>query len=205
MDFALTDQQQDIRDAVAKVCEAFDDAYWLRKDREGGFPHDFHKALADDGWLGICVPEAYGGSGLGITEAAIMMRAIAESGAGMSGASAVHINVFGLNPVVVFGTEAQRRRMLPPMVEGREKACFAVTEPNTGLNTTQLKTRAEARNDRYVVSGQKVWISTAQVAEKVLILARTTPLDQVRSRTGGLSLFYTPWTATASRCASSTR
>ena len=191
MDFALSDNQQSIRDAVQKVCSAFDDAYWLKKDREGGFPHDFHKAFADAGWLGICVPESYGGSGLGITEAAIMMRTIAESGAGMSGASAVHINVFGLNPVVVFGTEAQRQRMLPPMVEGREKACFAVTEPNTGLNTTQLKTRAEARNDRYVVNGQKVWISTAQVAHKILLLARTTPLEEVRKPTHGLSLFYT--------------
>ena len=149
MNFALTDQQEAIRDAIAKICEGFDDVYWLNKDREGGFPHDFYKALADAGWLGICVPEAYGGSGLGITEAAIMMRTIAESGAGMSGASAVHINVFGLNPVVVFGTEEQRRRMLPPMVAGREKACFAVTEPNTGLNTTQLKTRAVVKNDRH--------------------------------------------------------
>lgn len=190
MDFALTDQQEAIRDAIAKICEGFDDAYWLKKDREGGFPHDFHKALADAGWLGICVPEAYGGSGLGITEAAIMMRAISESGAGMSGASAVHINVFGLNPVVVFGTEEQRQRMLPPMVEGRDKACFAVTEPNTGLNTTQLKTRAVRKGDRYVVNGQKVWISTAQVANKILLLARTTPLEEVRSPTHGLSLFY---------------
>jgi acyl-CoA dehydrogenase len=191
MDFALTDNQEAIRDAIARICRDFDDAYWLKRDREGGFPHDFHKALADAGWLGICVPEAYGGSGLGITEAAIMMRTIAESGAGMSGASAVHINVFGLNPVVVFGTEEQRRRMLPPMVDGREKACFAVTEPNTGLNTTQLMTRAEARNDRYVVNGQKVWISTAQVAHKILLLARTTPLEEVRKPTHGLSLFYT--------------
>ncbi|WP_441238094.1 acyl-CoA dehydrogenase family protein [Bradyrhizobium sp. 930_D9_N1_4] len=191
MDFALTDQQEAIRDAIAKICEGFPDAYWLKKDHDGGFPHDFHKALADAGWLGICVPEEYGGSGLGITEAAIMMRAIAESGAGMSGASAVHINVFGLNPVVVFGSEEQRKRMLPPMVEGREKACFAVTEPNTGLNTTQLKTRAVAKNDRYIVNGQKVWISTAQVAHKILLLARTTPLEEVRSPTHGLSLFYT--------------
>src|SRR3954471_18055804 len=118
MDFALTDQQQAIRDAVAKVCWDFDDAYWLRKDREGGFPHDFHKAMADAGWLGICVPEAYGGSGLRIPQAAIMMRTIAESGGGMSAASAVHINVFGLNPVLVFGNEEQRQRMLRPMVEG---------------------------------------------------------------------------------------
>src|SRR3954462_8710406 len=191
MDFALTDNQEAIREAIARICSDFDDAYWLKRDREGGFPHDFHQALADAGWLGICVPEAYGGSGLGITEAAIMMRAIAESGAGMSGASAVHINVFGLNPVVVFGTEAQRRRMLPPMVEGREKACFAVTEPDAGLNTTQLKTRAEARNDRYVGNGQKVWISPAQVAHKILLLARPPLGEEVRKPTHGLSLFYT--------------
>src|SRR5438270_9144312 len=191
MDFALSASQEQVRDAVAKICARFDDAYWLKKDKEGGFPGEFHKALADAGWLGICIPEAYGGSGLGVTEAAIMMRAIAESGAGMSGASAVHINVFGLNPVVVFGSDQQRMRMLPPMIEGRDKSCFAVTEPNTGLNTTQLKTRAVRKGDRYVVNGQKVWISTAQVAEKILLLARTTPLEDVKSATRGLSLFYT--------------
>src|ERR1700744_2304617 len=191
MDFALSANQESIRDAVAKICARFDDAYWLKKDKEGGFPSDLHKALADAGWLGICIPEEYGGSGLGILDAAIMMRTISESGAGMSGASAVHMNVFGLNPVVVFGTKEQCARMLPGIVEGTERACFAVTEPNTGLNTTQLKTRAERRGDRYVVNGQKVWISTAQVAEKILLLARTTPLEAVKNPTHGLSLFYT--------------
>jgi acyl-CoA dehydrogenase len=191
MDFALTANQESIRDAVAKICASFDDAYWLKKDREGGFPADFHKALADAGWLGICIPEQYGGSGLGILEATIMMRTISESGAGMAGASAIHMNVFGLNPVVVFGTKEQCNRMLPGIVKGSEKACFAVTEPNTGLNTTKLKTRAVRKGDKYVVNGQKVWISTAQVAEKILLLARTTPLEEVRSPTHGLSLFYT--------------
>jgi acyl-CoA dehydrogenase len=191
MDFALDANQESIRDAIQKICARFDDAYWLKKDKEGGFPIDFHKAMADAGWLGICIPEAYGGSGLGITEAAIMMRTIAESGAGMSGASAVHMNVFGLNPVAVFGTPEQCERMLPPVVSGKEKACFAVTEPNTGLNTTQLKTRAVRDGNKYVVNGQKVWISTAQVAEKILLLARTTPLDEVKTPTRGLSLFYT--------------
>jgi len=191
MNFALTSEQQAIREAIFGICRRFDDAYWLEKDRVGGFPHDFHAALAQEGWLGICIPEAYGGSGLGVAEAAVMMRTIAESGAGMSGASAVHINVFGLNPVVVFGTEEQKRRMLPGMVEGREKACFAVTEPNTGLNTTQLKTRAVRKGDRYIVDGTKVWISTAQVAHKILLLARTTPLEDVKRPTEGLSLFYT--------------
>ena len=142
MDFALTEDQKAIREAVAAVCAAFDDAYWLDLDTNGGFPHDFYDALAREGWLGICAPQVYGGTGLGITEAAIMMRAIAEADGVMSAASAVHINVFGLNPVSVFGTEEQKQRMIRPVAEGREKLCFAVTEPNTGLNTTQLKLRA---------------------------------------------------------------
>ncbi|MCW3475313.1 acyl-CoA dehydrogenase family protein [Limobrevibacterium gyesilva] len=191
MDFALTDAQEALREAVARICRGFGDEYWLERDRHGGFPSDFHQALARDGWLGICMPAEYGGAGLGLAEAAIMMQAIAESGAGMSGASAVHINIFGLNPVVVFGSDAQKRRMLPPLIAGREKACFAVTEPNAGLDTTHLTTRAEKRGDRYVVNGQKVWISTAQVAGKMLLLARTTPIEQVRKSTQGLSLFYT--------------
>lgn len=191
MNFELTPDQEAIRDAVAAICARFDDAYWLARDADGEFPHDFYQALAREGWLGICTPEAYGGSGLGITEAALVMRTIAESGAGMTGASAVHINIFGLNPVNVFGTEEQKQRMMRPMAEGREKACFAVTEPNTGLNTTQLKLRAVRTRDRYVVNGQKVWISTAQEADRILLLARTTPLDEVAKPTHGLSLFYT--------------
>jgi acyl-CoA dehydrogenase len=191
MNFSYTEEQQAIRDSIQKFCKPFDDDYWLKRDQEGGFPHDFYQAMAEGGWMGICIPEAYGGSGLGITEAAIMASTIAESGAGMSGASAVHINIFGLNPVVVYGTEEQKNRMLRPMAEGREKACFAVTEPNTGLNTTQLKTLAIRKDDRYIVNGQKVWISTAQVADKILLLARTTPLEDVKKPTQGLSLFYT--------------
>ena len=191
MNFSFTDEQLAIRDAIFTICEDFPDEYWLNRDTDGAFPHEFYQAMADGGWMGICIPEAYGGSGLGISEAAIMASTIAESGAGMSGASAVHINIFGLNPVVVFGTEEQKKRMLRPMAEGREKACFAVTEPNTGLNTTQLKTMAVRQGDRYIVNGQKVWISTAQVADKILLLARTTPLEEVTSPSHGLSLFYT--------------
>ena len=183
--------QQSLREAVAKTCARFDDEYWLKRDRDGEFPEEFRRAIAGGGWLGICIPQAYGGSGLGITEAAIMMEAIAASGAGLSGASAVHMNIFGLNPVVIYGTEQQKRRMLPPIASGEEKACFAVTEPNAGLQTTKLASRAERRGDRYVISGEKVWISTAQVADKMLILARTTPLDVAKKPTEGLSLFYT--------------
>ena len=191
MNFEFTPDQLAIREAISRICKGFDAEYWLQRDREGGFPHDFHKAIADAGWLGICMPEEYGGSGLGILEAAIMLQAISESGAGMTGASAIHMNIFGLNPVVVFGTPEQKQRMLPPLIAGKEKACFAVTEPNTGLNTTQLKTFARREGDTFYVTGQKVWISTAQVAEKMLLLARTTPLDQVAKPTDGLSLFYT--------------
>jgi acyl-CoA dehydrogenase len=191
MTFALTPAQAEIREAVAKVCARFGDDYWLARDTDGQFPHDFHKALADAGWLGIAMPEAYGGAGLGITEAALMMQTIAESGAAFSGASAVHMNIFGLNPVVVFGTEEQKRRFLPPLIAGTEKSCFAVTEPNTGLDTTRLKTRAVRHGNGYAVHGQKIWISTAQVADRVLLLARTSPLEEVKKRTEGLSLFYT--------------
>src|SRR6267154_1272046 len=180
-----------IRDAITRLCTPFGDAYWLDKDRTGGFPEDFFQAFAASGWLGICIPEAYGGAQLGITEAAIMMQAVAESGAGLSGASALHMNIFGLNPVVKFGTAEQKRRMLPPLVAGADKACFAVTEPDAGLDTLNLTTRAERRGDAYVVSGQKIWISTAQVATKMLLLARTAPPDRPRKRTEGLSLFYT--------------
>jgi acyl-CoA dehydrogenase len=182
MDFAFSPEQERIREAIAKLCERFGDDYWLAHDRDGEFPADFHQACARDGWLGIAMPEACGGAGLGISEAAVMMQAIAESGAGFSGCSAVHMNIFGLNPVVVFGTEEQKRRWLPPLIAGKERACFAVTEPNTGLNTRNLKTRAEKRGGEYLVSGQKVWISTAQVAEKMLLLARAD---------AGLTLFYT--------------
>ena len=180
-----------MRLAVEKICARFGDDYWLKRDDDGKFPEEFYRALADDGWLGVCIPEAYGGSGLGVAEAAVMMQAVTASGAGLSGASAVHMNIFGLNPVAVFGSDEQKRRMLPPIAAGKEKACFAVTEPNAGLETAKLQTRAERRGDIYVVTGAKIWISTAQVADKMLILARTAPIESGRKPTEGLSLFYT--------------
>ncbi|WP_353236036.1 acyl-CoA dehydrogenase family protein [Diaphorobacter ruginosibacter] len=190
MDFLWSEQQEQIRQAIERACLPFDDAYWLAKDSEGGFPHDFHKALADAGWLGIAMPPEYGGAGLGISEAALMMHTIAATGAGLSGASAVHMNIFGLHPVVVFGSDEQKRRWLPPLIAGKDKACFGVTEPNTGLNTLGLRTRAQRCGDHYLVHGQKVWISTAQVANKMLLLARTRPAEECKG-TEGLSLFYT--------------
>src|SRR5580658_794032 len=191
MSFTLTEEQREIRAAVLRLCERFGDDYWLAKDNEGGFPHEFHRTMAEAGWLGVAMPPDYGGSGLGITEAAVLMQAVAESGAGFSGASAIHMNIFGLHPVVVFGSDEQKRRFLPPLIAGAEKTCFAVTEPDTGLDTTRLKTRAERRGDHYVLSGRKIWISTAQVAERMLILARTTPLEEVARPSHGMTLFYT--------------
>jgi len=186
----ISDHQQ-IQDSIEKICRQFNDSYWLGKDLEAEFPHEFYRAIAEGGWLGIAMPPAHGGGGMGIAEAAVMMRTISESGAGMSGASAVHMNIFGLQPVVVFGTEDQKARMLPPLIRGEEKACFAVTEPNAGLNTTKITTRAERiGDDRYRITGQKIWISTAQVADRALILARTDKAGTTAGKTSGLSLFY---------------
>ena len=191
MDFALSDTQQQIRDQVLRICARFDDTYWLEHDRTATFPDAFFAAMAEGNWFGIAMPEAYGGAGLGITEAAVLMQAVAESGAAMSGASAIHINIFGLNPVVVYGTEEQKRRMLPPLIEGRDKAAFGVTEPNAGLNTTEITLRADRHGDHYRINGTKIWTSTAQEANKILLLARTTPLDQVKRKSHGMTLFYT--------------
>src|SRR5258707_11233742 len=143
MDFAFTEDQLAIKDSVGKLCAQFDDKYWLKKDKDGGFPEDFYKAMATAGWLGIAMPEEYGGAGLGIAEAAIMMQAVAESGAALQGASAVHLNVFGPNPIVVFGTAEQKKRILPATIKGKGKGCFAVTEPDAGLKTTAPENKAE--------------------------------------------------------------
>ena len=191
MDFAFTEDQLAIKHSVGKLCAEFDDKYWLKKDKEGGFPEDFYRAVADAGWLGIAMPEEYGGAGLGITEAAIMMQTVAESGAALQGASAIHLNVFGPNPIVVFGTEEQKKRILPDIIKGKVKGCFAVTEPDAGLNTTMLDTKAERDGNGYVVHGKKTFTTTASVADKMLLIARTTPKEKCKRPTDGLSLFYT--------------
>ena len=191
MNFELTDEQQSIQAAIQKICQQFDDAYWLARDTDGTFPEDFVKAITEGGWLGIAMPEAYGGVGLGVTETAIMAHAIARSGAGMSGASAVHLNLFGPNPIVVFGTEEQKARLLPPLIKGQDRACFGVTEPDAGLNTTRLATRAVRDGDHYRINGRKLWTTTAQTANKILIIARTQDLADCKKPTDGLTLFFT--------------
>ena len=191
MDLSLTSEQRAIRDSVARVCAAFGDDYWLERDRTGAFPHELHRAMAAGGWLGIAMPEAYGGAGLGVTEAAIMMHAVAGSSGALSAASTIHLNIFGPHPIVLFGTPEQKQAWLPDLIAGRIKACFAVTEPDAGLNTADIKTKAERSGNGYVVNGTKIWTSTAQQADKVVLLARTTPQDQCTRPTDGLSLFYT--------------
>jgi acyl-CoA dehydrogenase len=191
MDFSPTPTQQSISLAIEAIMADFGDDYWLAADRDSRFPEEFYKAVAAGGWLGIAMPEAYGGAALGISEASLVMQKIAESGGGMAAASAVHINIFGPHPIVVYGNDEQRSTWLPSLIRGETKCCFGVTEPDAGLDTGMIRTRAQPVAGGYVISGQKTWTSTAQVADKILLLARTSAPDPQGRRTDGLTLFYT--------------
>jgi acyl-CoA dehydrogenase len=185
-----TPERAEIRDAIRAICDRFDDTYWGEKDRMHRFPFEFAKAIADGGWLGIAMPAEYGGAGLGVTEACIMMQEIGHSAGAFAACSTVHINIFGLHSIVKHGTARQKAEWLPAIIDGSSRACFGVTEPDAGLDTSKTKTRAVRNGDHYVVSGQKIWTSTAQQADKVVLLARTTPIEQCARPTDGLSLFY---------------
>lgn len=191
MDFDWTTEQQQIRESVLGLCKRFDEQYWLDRDTDGRFPEEFCRALADEGWIGVAMPEAYGGGGLGTTEAAIVVQAISESGAANSGVSAVAIGLFGATPLVAYASDEQKERWLPRLIARDDIACFGVTEANTGHDTTRLKTRAERDGDHYIVRGEKVWISTAQVANKIMLVARTTSIEDCKKPVDGISLFYT--------------
>ncbi len=191
MDFSLTTEQQTICDEVHKACAVFDDDYWLERDRTGEFPFDFHRAMAQGGWLGITMPEEFGGAGLGATEAALMMHAVANSSGAMSAASAIHINIFGPHPIVVFGSEEQKQRLLPDLIQGTTQSCFGVTEPDAGLNTTSIKTRAVRTDKGYQIDGRKIWTSTALEADRIMLLTRTTAKEKCARPTEGMTLFYT--------------
>lgn len=180
-----------IREGVRAVVQQFDDEYWLARDEDGVFPFEFHKAMADGGWLGITMPEEFGGAGLGVTEAAVMMNEVASHGGGMTAASAIHVNLFGPHPIVVKGTPEQKARWVPRLISGEDQVAFGVTEPDAGLNTTRVKTFAEKVDGGYLVSGQKVWTSTAQVANKILLLTRTTRFEGCARPTDGMTIFYT--------------
>jgi acyl-CoA dehydrogenase len=191
MDFSISADHRAIREGVSGVVKRFSDDYWLARDDDGEFPRDFHRAMADAGWLGITMPAEYGGSGLGVTEAAIMMNEVASHGGGMAATSTVHINLFGPHPIVVVGTPEQKQRWLPRLIEGADQCCFGFTEPDAGLNTTAIKTFAQKVPGGYMVHGQKVWTSTAQVANKIMLLTRTTKLEDCRKPTDGITIFYT--------------
>ena len=189
--FNLTTEQRAIRDGVAAVCKRFGDDYWVDCEEEQRFPKEFHRAMAADGWLGVTMPERFGGAGLGVTEAALVMHAVASSGGAMAAASSIHINMFGPHPVVVHGTPEQQARWIPRLVSGEDQVCFGVTEPDAGLDTTSIKTFARKVDGGYRVSGRKMWTSTAQVANKILLLTRTSPKGECARPTDGITLFYT--------------
>lgn len=191
MNFDLSEDQLAIQASVEKICTSFDDRYWLARDEDGVFPHEFHTAMAEGGWLGITMPEEYGGAGLGVLEAALMMHCVGRNGGGMTAVSSVHINLFGPHPIVVKGTPEQKKRWLTPLIRGDEKCCFGVTEPNAGLDTTSIETFASRVDGGYRVNGRKMWTSTGQVADKILLLTRTTPKADCKRPTEGMTLFYT--------------
>lgn len=185
----FTEEQLTVREAVQKICAQFPNEYWQEHDRDETDPKELHAALAADGWLGIALPEEFGGAGLGISEATMMMQTIAQSGAGMAGAQSIHANVYATQPLAKFGNKEQLESTIPNIISGKWRTCFGVTEPNTGLDTLKLKTVARKEGDKYIVSGQKIWITCAQVARKMILLARTTPIEEVKKPSEGLSMF----------------
>jgi acyl-CoA dehydrogenase len=191
MGLMMTPERTQILEGVARICESFDDRYWLACDREHRFPEEFRSSMADAGWLGIAMPEKYGGAALGITEAALMMRTVAESAGVFAACSAIHVNVFGPHSIVMHGTEEQKQRILPPLISGQDRLCFGVTEPDAGLDTTRISTRAVRSGDGYVVNGQKVWTTNAKHANKIMLLTRTQPYEASPRPTDGMTLFYT--------------
>lgn len=191
MSFNFEEEKAEIREGVRAVCSQFDDEYWRARDKDGKFPFEFRNAMAAGGWLGMTMPEEYGGSGLGVSDAMMMMHTVANSGGGMAAASSIHINMFGPHPVIVFGSDEQKARWIPDLVSGKDQVCFGVTEPDAGLNTTSIKTFAKKVDGGYLVSGRKMWTSTAQVANKIMLTVRTTKKEDCAKATDGISLFYT--------------
>ncbi|WP_069765137.1 acyl-CoA dehydrogenase family protein [Streptomyces sp. LUP47B] len=189
MDFELGEQQRDIQAAVRDLARTYAPDYWADRDEHGEFPWEFYDAFAKAGWLGIAVPEEYGGGGLGVLEASLLLEEVAASGAGMNGCSTMHLTIFGLNVLAKHGSEALRRAVLPHAATGELHVCFGVTEPDAGTDTTRISTFARREGDHYIVHGRKVWITKAGDSQKMVLLARTTPRDEVAKPTHGLSVF----------------
>jgi acyl-CoA dehydrogenase len=191
MNFDLTDDQELIRKSVAELARKFDDQYWMEKDQAHEFPTEFYRAIADGGWLGMTIPTEHGGHGLGITEATLLLEEVAKSGGAMNAASAIHLSIFGMQPVVVHGSDELKARTLPPVARGDVHVCFGVTEPGAGLDTSRITTFAKRDGDRYIINGRKVWISKAMESDKILLLTRTKSYDEVTKKTDGMTLFLT--------------
>ncbi|RJG23478.1 acyl-CoA dehydrogenase family protein [Massilia cavernae] len=191
MDFDLSEEHRAIQESVRGITRRFGDDYWTRAEQDERFPEEWYQAMAEGGWLGVTMPAEYGGANLGVLEAAVMMHAVASGGGGMAAVSSIHINLFGPHPIVVLGTPEQKQRWLPPLIAGRQKACFGVTEPDAGLDTTSITTFAAKVDGGYRVNGRKMWTSTAQQAHKIMLLTRTTPKEQCQRPTDGMTLFYT--------------
>ena len=189
MDFSLTDEQNDLLNSLNNTIRNYDDNYWLDCDNSSKYPKEFVNTMAKGGWLGIAMPPNYGGSNLGVTEACLMMMLVAEKG-GMTAASSIHMNIFGPSSIVKFASKKQKNSWLPNIINGQSKMCFAVTEPDTGLDTTRLKTKPVKNKDHYLLNGRKIWTSTAQITDKIMIIARTSDRNN-KTPTEGLSLFYT--------------
>jgi len=188
MDFSESDEQHLIRESVRKLCRDFPDEYWEQKDAAGEFPSDFFDSMAKAGWLGIAMPEQYGGAGKGIQEAAILLEEVAASGAAMNGATPLHLSIFGMHPVVKHGSESLRSAYLPKVARGEMHVAFGVTEPNAGTDTTAIETSAKRDGDHYIVRGRKVWTTKAIESQRVLLLVRTTPRKEVLRKTDGMTL-----------------
>jgi len=188
MHFEETEEQILIRESIRKLCSGFPDDYWEQRDREGEFPDDFFKEMAAAGWIGIAMPEKYGGAGKGLQEAAIILEEVAASGAAMNGATPVHLSIFGMHPVVKHGSESMREKYLPAVARGELHVAFGVTEPNAGSDTTSIETFARLEGDHYIVKGRKVWTTKAIESERVLLLVRTQHKDKVSRKTEGMTL-----------------
>ncbi len=189
MDFDLSDSQNEIVGGIRALCQRFPDEYWRGHDQRHEFPHEFYKAIAEAGYLGIAIPEAYGGAGLGMMETALLMSEVAYAGA-MNAASSIHLGMFGLMPLVKHGSEELKQRHLPHAISGELHVSFAVTEPDAGNDITHIKTFARREGDNYVVNGRKVFITKAQESSKMLLLTRTTPIEEVTKKTDGMTLFF---------------
>ena len=196
MELNLNQTQLSIIECVNNIMKNYDDEYWFQCDKESKFPQKFYEEVANGGWLGICMPKEFGGSALGVSEASIFMQKISETGGGMAAASSIHINIFGPHPIVVYGTKTQKKNWLPNLISGNDKTCFGVTEPDAGLDTGKIKTTASKIQGGYLINGQKIWTSTAKIANKILLLARTSELGETKNNIDGLTLFYTDFDRT---------